>query len=171
MGAYLAVALAVDVLAFIHHRRAVNPVRDPLYCPVVGARWVCSACTDARSHVTERDGEGRRGSKEGGCAGQPRKSRKPARRVINQRLESNSRKQFRPVATVHGQKGACLAVGLAVEERAFIELHLALKPVLDPLHRALVSAGRAGGMVWYGRCGWVGLQQGGRRHRPTRESE
>ena len=40
MGAYLALALAVDELAFIRMRLAVPVVHDPLHCPVVGAEWV-----------------------------------------------------------------------------------------------------------------------------------
>ena len=39
-GAYLAVVLALDELAFILLRRAVTVVLDPLHCQVVGAGWV-----------------------------------------------------------------------------------------------------------------------------------
>ena len=56
-GAYLAVALAVDVRAFIS-LLAVRVVLDPLHCPVVGAGWVRVQCVHGRP-VTRR-GEGAR---------------------------------------------------------------------------------------------------------------
>ena len=57
-GAYLAVALAVDELAFIH-LVAVTVVLDPLHYPVVGAGWVRVQCVHGRPVTRCREGANR----------------------------------------------------------------------------------------------------------------